>query len=176
MVLGADFLPSEAAASGLDGRRLGFEGGRGGIKVRRIHILQDLVGCGCRRLQGPIDGDLQIVIDLLFQPVDALFVENAFADQEHLHAGDGIALGIALALDIGPVEAFVVGKGVGVGPDHVGMDKGRTMPGAAVRHGAHKSGIARDRVGSVHLFKVEVGKTADQAGDIAARGLHFHRH
>ncbi len=93
-------------------------------------------------------------------------VENAFADQEHLHAGDGIALGIALAFDIGPVEAFVVGKGMGVRPDHVRMHKRRTMPGAAVSHGAHKGRIARDRVGPIYFLKVEVGKTADQAGNV----------
>ena len=45
-----------------------------------------------------------------------------------------------------------------------------------MRHRAHKSRIAGHRIGSIHFFKMEVGKAADQAGDVSARGLHFDRH
>ena len=157
-------------------RGLGFEGRRRGIKVRRIHVLQNFVGRRRRRLQRAVNRDLQIVVHLLFQTVDALLVQNAFADEEHLHARDGIALGIALALDIRPVESLIVRKRVRVGPDHMGMDKSRTMPGAAMRHRAHEGGIAGHRVRSIYFFKVEVGEAADQAGNVSARGLHLDRH
>ena len=157
-------------------KRLGFEGGRRGIEVRGIHVAQHRIGPGRRRLQGPVDRNLQIVVHLLFQTVDALLVENALPDQKHLHAGDGIALGIALALEIGPVEFFVVRKRVRVGPDHVGMDKGRTASGAAMRHGAHESSVAGDGIGSIHFLEVEVGKTADQPRNVSAGGLYLDRH
>ena len=106
--LGRWLLAVRSHGLGLGWRGLGFEGRRRGIQVRRIHILQDFVGRRRRRLQRAVDGDLQIVVHLLFQTVDALLVENALADEEHLHPGNGITLGIALALDVRPVQSFIV--------------------------------------------------------------------
>ena len=63
-----------------------------------------------RRGQYLIHGDLQAVINFFFQPIDFLFVEDAFANQEQLHARNGIASSITLALNIGPVQLFVIRK------------------------------------------------------------------
>ena len=129
-----------------------------------------------RRSQHLIDCRLQSVVNLFLQSVDCLFVEDAFADQKHLHARNGIACGIALALNVGTIEFFVIRERVRVGTDHVRVHKRRSDPRAAMRHGARQGSVADDWIGAVNLLEMEVGKTRDQARNISARSLHLDRH
>ena len=119
---------------------------------------------------------LQIVVDLLLQLIDALLVENALADQKHLHMGHRIVGGVALALRFGPIQALVVGQRMRIRANHVRMHEGGASACPAMSSGAHKCRVAYDRIGSVELFEMEIGEAADQARDVAARGLHLYRH
>ena len=65
-------------------------------------------GRGRKRFQRLVDRRLQFGLDFFLQLVDALLVEDAFAQQEHLRARDRIALGVALALGVGPVEPLII--------------------------------------------------------------------
>ena len=106
---------------------------------------------------------MKIFFDLLFELIDALLIENAFADQEQLHTRDRITLGIALALHIRPIQTLVVRERVGVRTDHVRMDERWSAPAAAMRYSAYESSMAGYGVGTIHFFKVKVRKARDDA-------------
>ena len=122
------------SALGFRRGRLSFKGCRSRVQVGRIDIFRHSIRRRRRRLQRTISRCLQIVVYLLFQVIDALFIQNAFPDEKHLHARNRIALRIALPLGIRAVQTFVVGERVGIGADYMRMDKRRPMSRAAVRH------------------------------------------
>ena len=62
------------------------------------------------RLHGAVGGALRFLIHLLLQAVDALCVQNAFAQQPHLHLGERVAGGFRLDLFLAAVLALVVGE------------------------------------------------------------------
>ncbi len=128
------------------------------------------------RFEGAVARLQHLFGHLLFELVDRLLVEDAFADQEHLQAGDGIALGLFLALGLGAIEALIVGERVRIGTDDVPVHEPRPFAGADVLHRAGDGGIALDRIGAVALLEMEVGEIGHQARDVAARGLHLAGH
>ncbi len=79
-----------------------------------------------------LGGLADFLVDLLFEARDALGVENAFAEQVHLHLGERVAQGVRVALALGAVEAVVVGKRVRIGADDVPVDKGWSFAATAV--------------------------------------------
>ena len=158
------------------GRLLGLKSGRGGIEISRINVAGYRVRRRRNRLQRVIHRGLQIVVHLLLQPVDALFVENAFADEEHLHARHRVAGGVPLTFCIRAVEPFVIGERMRVRPDHVRVNEPRPAAGAAVSDGAGEGGVAGAQFRAVYLFKMKIGKSAHQARDVAPRHLGFDRH
>ncbi len=87
-----------------------------------------------------------------------------------------VARGIGLALRVGSVEALVVGERVGIGTDHMGMDKRGTVARSAVLGRPLEGRIGDSGVGTVKLFEMEIGETGDKARNVATGGLHFHGH
>ena len=79
-------------------------------------------------------------------------------NQEHLQARDGIALGIALALDIGAIKLFVVRQRMRIRTNHMPMHKCRTLARAdSARPPLHR-GIAGHRIGAINFFKMKIGE------------------
>src|SRR3954453_16654977 len=138
--------------------------------MRRIEEL--LYGFrGCRRgFQGAVGGVLDFFVNLLLQAVDSLFVQNAFAQQKHLHTGDGVPLGVTLALNIRAIKTLVVGERVRIRPDYMRKDETGPIAGPAMRCRALERSVARDGVSTVDFFEMEIGKALHQAGYAAARG------
>ena len=85
-------------------------------------------------MQGAVDSGLQFLVGLLFQLVDSLLIQNAFAKQEHLHARDRVASRVALTFNIRTIQPFVIRQRMRVGANHMSMDKCRTASGTAMLH------------------------------------------
>src|SRR5450631_1295055 len=122
----------------------------GGIQISRIDIAHDGLDLWRTRLQSMIHRNLQIVVYLLLQPVDAFFIENALADKEHLHACYGIACGIVLALHIGAIGSLIIRKRMRVRPDDVGVNKSRPAAGAAMGYSPGERPITDGQVGAIN--------------------------
>src|SRR5204862_427673 len=83
---------------------------RGDVEVLRIDEVSDRLGRGGQRFQSPIDRCLQFGFNFLFQLIDALVVENSFAQQEHLSARNRVALGVAFTLRLWTVPALIASQ------------------------------------------------------------------
>ena len=104
------------------------------INVRRIDVVGNRLRRGRRRTESAVHGNLEIVFNLLLQLIDSLFVKNAFANQKHLHARDGIARRIALTFGVWPIETLVIGQGMRIGADDMRVDESRARSRAAMGH------------------------------------------
>ena len=60
-------------------------------------------------------------------------------------------------------------------PDHVRMNKPRSLAGPAIGYGARKCRIRRHRIGAVDFLKMEIRETGDQTRDVSPRSLNFDR-
>ena len=148
----------------------------GGVQVFGIHMPLDgtyLRQCGA---QNPFGRAAHLLVDLLFQTVDRRRIENAFAQQAHLQLRQRVESSIPLALRFRPVEQLVIGKRMGIQADDVAVDKGRPLAGTAVLDRPGEGGIAFDRIGAIHLGKIEVREISHQARDVSPRRVHVHRH
>ena len=156
--------------------RLRVERRRCRIEIGRIHILHHALGRGRQSFERLIHRSLKFFFNFLFQIVDALFVEDALAQQEHLRARNWIAGRVALALGVRTVQAFIVGKRMRIGTNHVRMHKRRPVALAAILRGALECAVTRHRIGAVDFFEMKIRKSRDQPRNAASRRLHFHRH
>ena len=136
-----------------------------------------MVGDAVERRQGRgergFGGLGHLAVDLLLELGDLFRGQDVFAEQAHLHAADGIAEGVGLALLGGAVELVVVGERVRVGADAVAVDEGGALAGAAVAGRILEGAQAGLGVGAVDLLEMEVGEVGHQAGDVAAGRVHF---
>ena len=154
-------------------QRLRVKSRRRGVEISRIDVPHHALDRGGRGLQRVIDRNLQIVIDLLLQAVDAFFVENVLADQKQLQPRHRIARGVAAPLDLGAVKRHIVGKRVRVRTNHVGMNESRAVSFAAIGSSSRKRGVCRGQIGAVNLLEMKVWEAADQARNVSTRHLHF---
>ncbi len=107
---------------------------------------------------------------------DAALVEDAFVEQELLHAPDRIAQRVLVALRFRTVSLFVVRQRMRVGTDHMAVHERRALAGAAIRDRLLHRAVAGERVGAVAFEHQQVGEIAHQAGDAASRGVHLDGH
>ena len=124
--------PTCSAGSGAVARSVA-KAACGGIEILGVDVLGDarrLAGSGASSARSAASATSRS--SPLLQLVDLLGGQNAFAQQAHLHAGDGIAQRVGLALGGGAVVLVVVGERVRVGPHAVAVDEGRALPGAAI--------------------------------------------
>ncbi len=133
-----------------------------GIEIFGINIPIDAVGGRQRGLFSAVRGVLKFFIHRLLELVEAVLVENAFADQEHLHARDGVFFRVFFALGFGTVEALIVRQRVRIRTNHMRVHHGRPFAGAAIFHRAFYRGVAGNGVGAVAFFDQQVGKAAHQ--------------
>ena len=90
MVLAAVFLASALRASAWARLARSRRRHRWDLGSANRRIANCSRGAGAS--QGLVGRDLHIFVDLFFQFVDSLLVQDAFSHQEHLHAGDWIVL------------------------------------------------------------------------------------
>jgi hypothetical protein len=91
------------------------------------------------------------------------------------NSGSAVAVRFVLPLLGGLIEFFVVGKRVGIWPNHMGMDESGTAALAAILDCFLAYRVAFQRVGAVTLGDMQIRETAGQTGDAAARGLDLDR-
>ncbi len=128
-----------------------------------------------RRAKRALSGVADLVLGLLLDAIDALGVENTFAEEKHLEVVDGVAEGLGLALAFGTVEAVVVRMGVRIGAGDMAVDESGTLAGAAVGDGGLEGMHARDGIGAIDFRDVEVREVGKQARNVAAGGVDFNR-
>ena len=126
-------------------------------------------------MRSAIRGALDLVVHLALQAGDALGVENAFAQQPHLHLGDGVARVLGLDLFLAAVLTFVVAERVRVGTDDVAVNQRGAMSGACVGDCLGHRRIAGERVRAIDFGEVEVGEVRDQLGDVSAGSVDLDR-
>ena len=129
-----------------------------------------------RRFQGFVRGLGGFAVQRLLQVVDLLGAQDAFAQQAHLHARQRIAHGVGFALGGRAVQLVVVGKRMRIGPDAMPVHKCRPEARPAMLRRGLECPQAGFGIGAVDLGKMEVGEIGHQPRDVAARGVHLHRH
>src|SRR5260370_18882946 len=112
----------------------------------------DRVLCRLCSFLGSVGCSLHLFIHRLFQSIDLFFVENIFPDQKHLHAGDGIALRIFLALAVRAVETLVVRERMRIRTNHMPVHQCRTLTGAAIPSLPFAGSVTTTRTGTVTFF------------------------
>jgi hypothetical protein len=130
---------------------------------------------GCALRDGLVRGGGHLGLDLGLHGVEAGGVEEAVRQEERLHPRQRVELDVLLPVVLGPVEPVVVGEGVRVGADDVGVDEGRALSLAAVGEGPLQGVVGGEEVAAVDLGEEEAGVPADDLGDRAAGRVHLDR-
>src|SRR5271166_363605 len=71
-------------------------------------------------------------------------------------------------------SAIVLGKRVRIRPDHMSVHKRRAITAANVIERSFEGRITRQRIGAIHLGKMEVRKSLHQIADVPARSANFY--
>src|SRR6202011_5284676 len=145
-----------------NGNWLALEYGRCRINIRRIYKVFYSLRSRRQGAEREVYGLLQFVIHLLLELSDSLFVENSFAQQEHLCTRNRISRRVTFPLGFRTVKPFVVGERVRIRTDHVRVYERRAVAFAAIFRGALKRRVARDRIRALDFFKVKVRKPRNQ--------------
>ncbi len=146
---------------------------RGRVNVGRVDVLRGRVGRGLRARERGVGRLADLAVNLVLELLQLVLRDEALFDEQRAEALDGVALGVRRALLVRPVELLVVRERVRVGADDLRVDERRAFALAAVLDGALQSLQRLDRVGAVAAFDKQVGEAFDQAGHVAARGLHL---
>ncbi len=139
------------------------KGVAGGVHVGGVNSCEDVGWVGRGGSAGCVFGVEALLLDFGAEGVESLLGEDFLFDEEVGEGVDGIALLLFLTLVLGFVELFVIGHGVAVGPDDVGVEHGRAFAAADVSDGLFGGAVAGDGVTTVVLDDVEVGEAGDEA-------------
>ena len=91
-------------------------------------------------------------------------------------ADQRIAVGVQLAFARRAVMDLVVGQGVAIGPNHVGVNQSRPLSGAGVLRGLREDVEGGEHIAAIHFLNEETGKSGQQLGYGPAGGVDLHRH
>ena len=154
-------------ALGEDGLRR--ERVRRGIDVGRVDEVVGGLGGGKRSREGAVRRLVDLAVDVFVQPLELGLLEDPLGQEELRKEAHRIPLGVAVALLLRAVHRLVVGEGVAVGPDDVGVNERRTLPRAAVLRRVAQRVVGLEEVAPVDLGEEEVRKAAQELRDRAAR-------
>jgi hypothetical protein len=147
----------------------------GRVEVGGIEVIERALRRRSRQGQHGIGGLLDLLVHRAPDFLQEILGGQLLVHQEGCEELQAVLLFLLGSLLFRPVEALVVGQGVGVGPGHLGLHQRRAGALATVLHSPAQGGQGSQGVVAVTFLVVEMGPAFHQPTDGASRRLHLHR-